>query len=39
MPSTAVALTSKTKDGKFRLNELLTKILFEVEHPSQMMEM
>lgn len=33
MPNQTVGFTSKTADGRFRLSELLTKILFEVGHP------
>ena len=39
MPSTTVALTTKTKDNKFRLNELLNSILYETGHEAQGMEM
>ena len=37
MPNQSIGYTAKTQDGRFRLNELLTKILFEVGHPRQMM--
>ena len=33
MPNQSIGYTAKTQDGRFRLNELLTKILFEVGHP------
>lgn len=32
MPNQVVGFTSKTADGRFRLSELLNKILFEVGH-------
>lgn len=37
MPNQVVGFTSKTNDGRFRLSELLTKILFEIGHPNQLM--
>lgn len=39
MPTTAAALTTKTKDNKFRLNELLNSILYETGHEAQGMQM
>jgi len=35
IPNIMAGYTAKTVDGKFRLSELLTRILFEVGHPKQ----
>ena len=36
MPTQLVGYAAKTQDGRFRLAELLTKILFEIGHPRQL---
>lgn len=33
MPNSVVGFTNKTEDGRFKLSELLLKILFEIGHP------
>ena len=33
IPNIMAGYTAKTVDGKFKLHELLTRILFEVGHP------
>jgi hypothetical protein len=35
MPNQAIGFTTKTQDGRFKLSELLSKILFEIGHPKQ----
>jgi hypothetical protein len=35
MPDQQIGYSTKTNDGRFRLNELLVKILFEIGHPVQ----
>jgi len=34
IPSQLIGFTTKTEDGRYRLSELLTKILFEVGNPT-----
>ena len=33
IPNSVVGFTNKTEDGRFKLSELLLKILFEIGHP------
>lgn len=33
MPNQSIGFAAKTEDGRFKLNELLVKILFEIGHP------
>lgn len=37
MPNQVIGFTSTTKDGRFKLADLLTKILFEIGHPASLM--
>lgn len=35
MPTSMVGISNKSEDGRFKLSELLSKILFEIGHPKQ----